>query len=113
MQRKKVYLAAHPQTKHGGAQGRAGGGKVTSAKDAKFASFVEDTAGRTGRSKRSVAQDVARAEALGDDLDRVAGTSLDKGAELDALAKIAGTGTASRNAPFSATHPAPRRSART
>ena len=34
---------------------------------------------------RAVARDVARAEALGADLDRVAGTSLDMGAELDAL----------------------------
>ena len=31
---------------------------------------------------------LARAEAIGDDLERVTGTSLDKGVELDALAKL-------------------------
>jgi len=31
----------------------------------------------------------ARGEALGDDLSVIAGTSLDKGVELDALAKVA------------------------
>jgi len=35
--------------------------------------------------KQSINQHLARAEALGDDLDKVAGTSLDKGVELDAL----------------------------
>ena len=40
------------RTKHGGAQGKKGGGKV--AKNAKSASFVSDTARKTGRSKRSV-----------------------------------------------------------
>lgn len=32
---------------------------------------------------RSVQRHIARAEALGDDLPRVTGTSLDKGVELD------------------------------
>lgn len=38
----------------------------------------------TGRQRGRVAPP-ARAEALGDDLDKVTGTSLDKGVELDAL----------------------------
>ena len=38
--------------------------------------------------KRAINQHLARAEALGDDLDKVAGTSLDEGVELDALAKL-------------------------
>lgn len=50
--------------------------------------FAAATAAITGESKRSINQHLARAEALGDDLDRVAGTSLDKGVELDALAKL-------------------------
>lgn len=51
-------------------------------------SFVDDTAGKTGKHRASIARDATRAKALGPDLDRVAGTSLDKGAELDALAAM-------------------------
>lgn len=47
--------------------------------------FAADTAKASGESKRDVNRHLARAEALGDDLDAVAGTSLDKGVELDAL----------------------------
>jgi hypothetical protein len=49
-------------------------------------SFVSDTASKTGKPERTIRWDPTRAKALGSDLDRVAGTSLDKGAELDALA---------------------------
>ena len=42
----------------------------------------------TGESKRAINLNLARAEAIGDDLERVTGTSLDKGVELDALAKL-------------------------
>src|ERR1035437_2840986 len=86
--RKAAYLEVHPETGNGKAPG-AGRGKAP--KNAKFApspSFVADTARAAGRSKRSVEMDVARAMALGADLDRVAGTSLDKGVELDTLAKM-------------------------
>jgi hypothetical protein len=65
----------------------AGRGKQ-SHKDANLASFVTDTASKTGESGRSIARDATRAKALGADLDRVAGTSLDTGSELDALAKM-------------------------
>ncbi|MGY0573250.1 hypothetical protein ACTGJ9_020910 [Bradyrhizobium sp. RDM12] len=54
----------------------------------KEAPFIDDTAAKTGKHRATIARDVARAEALGDDIDRVAGTSLDKGAELDALAAM-------------------------
>lgn len=47
--------------------------------------FAGDTAAAAGMTKRSINEHLARAEALGDDLDAVAGTSLDKGVELDAL----------------------------
>ena len=40
------------------------------------------------KSARSVVRDATRAKALGPDLDRIAGTSLDKDAELDALAAM-------------------------
>lgn len=39
-------------------------------------------------SQRNDPRDATQAKALGPDLDRVAGSSLDKGAELDALAAI-------------------------
>lgn len=47
--------------------------------------FAADTAATTGETKRDINRQIARAEALGDDLNRIAGTSLDKGVELDAL----------------------------
>lgn len=50
------------------------------------ASFTADTAAKTGKPERTIQRDATRAKALGPDLDRVAGTSLDKGIELDPLA---------------------------
>ena len=50
--------------------------------------FAADTASVSGESKRDVNRHLARAEAIGEDLKRVSGTSLDKGVELDALAKL-------------------------
>jgi len=49
--------------------------------------FAQETAEKTGQSKQGINQKLARAEAI-PDIDRVAGTSLDKGVELDALAKM-------------------------
>lgn len=51
--------------------------------------FAADTAERTGQSKRSINEHVSRAAALGDDLEAITGTSLDKGVELDALKGMA------------------------
>ncbi len=81
--RKELYERLHPETKHG-ATGR---GRNRDAKSAPL-SFVNDTAAKTGRSKRAVEQDATRGKRLGDDLERIAGTSLDKGTELDALADM-------------------------
>lgn len=50
--------------------------------------FAADTAAKVGVSKREINQALARAKALGDDIKEVQGTSLDKGVELDALAKM-------------------------
>jgi hypothetical protein len=86
--RKAACEATHPETKTGGVPGKAGGGKVAAPKGAKFASFLEDTAAKSGKSTTSVKLDTTRAKRLGADLDRIAGTSLDKGAELDALAAM-------------------------
>lgn len=47
--------------------------------------FASETADRTGVHKTTINRDLARAEALGPDLRGIAGTSLDKGVETDAL----------------------------
>jgi ParB-like chromosome segregation protein Spo0J len=86
-ERKRLYETLHPETKHGGAPGKAGGGKKRKAKDAKSASFAEQTAKATGKSKRSVSVDATRAKKV-KVLADVAGTSLDRGNQLDALAKL-------------------------
>ena len=51
-------------------------------------SFVRGRHGQaTGKDASTISRAHARAKALDDDLESVAGTSLDKGVELDALAK--------------------------
>lgn len=62
-----------PVAKHGHAQAKA---------------FAAETAALTGESKSSINQYRAIGEALGEDAMRVSGTSLDKKAELTALAKM-------------------------
>lgn len=85
--RKQIWEALHPT--------EAGGRSLpTCLSDGRKAGpqherrFAADTAAVSDESKRSINQHLARAESLGDDLPRVAGTSLDKGVELDALAKM-------------------------
>jgi ParB family chromosome partitioning protein len=83
--RKELYEKVYPETKKGGAPGKAGGGKK--AKTAKLATFARDTATKTRASRRSVERDATRAKrvvVLGEIVD----TLLDKGAEIDALAKL-------------------------
>ena len=83
--RKEVYEALHPETSHGG---NGSSGKFCHTNTA---SFVADTSRQTGKAERTLRLDASRGEALGQDLKRVAGTSLDKGVELDALAKLPST----------------------
>jgi hypothetical protein len=83
--RKELYEKVHPESKKGGAPGKAGGGKK--AKTAKLATFAKDTATKTGLSQRSVERDGTRAKQV-TVLNEIAQTSLDKGAEIDALAKL-------------------------
>ncbi|CCD97736.1 ParB/RepB/Spo0J family partition protein [Bradyrhizobium sp. STM 3809] len=96
--RKAIYEAAHPETKNGGDRksDRQIGELKQGAKNPsrrvgeteKNDRLTKDTTEKTGQSERKVQRDVTRAEQLGDDLKRVVGTSLDKVAELDALAKM-------------------------
>ena len=66
--RKEIYEALHPETKHGGAPGKAGGGKEPLAKSAPSASFAKDTAARTGLSTRTIYSDVQIARKLAPDV---------------------------------------------
>lgn len=78
--RKVIYEGMHPETGHG---------KAGPNKDAKLASFVNDTASKTGQSKRAVARDAARGEKVAPEvLNEIRGTDLDKGVVLDRLAKV-------------------------
>lgn len=77
--RKELYEAKHPETGHG---------KATKNKEEKISSFANDTASATGQTARNVRNATRRGEQLGGDLDRVTGTPLDKGVELDALLKL-------------------------
>lgn len=85
--RKEIYEALHPEAKRGTA-GAIGSNRAqgNATADSAIASFVADAAAKTGRAERTIRQDSARGEALGEDLNRIAGTSLDKGVEIDALA---------------------------
>lgn len=76
--RKQIWEALHPES---GRNPPTLGGRGNT-------SFASETAAVSGESKRRINEHLARAEALGDDLPRVQGTSLDKGVELDALARL-------------------------
>lgn len=73
--RKQIWEALHPNT----------GNTVPTLGGRGHTSFAVDTCAAAGLTKRAVNEHLARAAALGDDLAQVAGTSLDKGVELDAL----------------------------
>lgn len=79
-QRKAAYEADHLETK----QGHPGAGAVRFAKLATLDRFTADTP-NAPKSERAVQRDTTRAKASGPDLDPLADTSLDKGAEIDAL----------------------------
>lgn len=83
--RKEIYEVLHPEAK---AQVRQGLIRQGAADDNLSPAFTEATANATGKDQRAIQRDAARGEALGDDLEAIAGTSLDKGVELDALAKL-------------------------
>lgn len=51
-------------------------------------SYAEQTAKKVGQSTRSVQLDLTRGDRLKDHISKIAGTSLDKGTELDALPKV-------------------------
>jgi ParB family transcriptional regulator, chromosome partitioning protein len=87
-ERKRLYLKLHPETKRGAAPG-AGRGKKKGSQGSQSENYVKAAAKKTGKGRSTVARDVARAEAIDPKaLVDLAGTCLDKGDELDALAKM-------------------------
>lgn len=78
--RKEIWEELHPNSGTSDSTIERGPGRPQ-----EFAANTSETAGMT---KQAINRHVARAEALGDDIDAVVGTSLDKGVELDALAKL-------------------------
>lgn len=86
--RKELYEALHPETRRHVAGAHASNAVQGNASDNLSPAFAEDTATATGVDRRTIERRAARGAALGEDLERIAGTSLDKGVELDALAKL-------------------------
>jgi ParB family transcriptional regulator, chromosome partitioning protein len=89
--RKEIYEALNPETRAGVAGAVASNraqGKGDASEKLSLASFSEATASATGLNKRTIELHVARAKALGEDADKIAGTSLDKGVEIAVLAKM-------------------------
>jgi hypothetical protein len=74
--RKAIHEELHPETKHGGNGGPSG--QFGHTDKTAFASASSDA---IGKSERDVRRAAARGEALGDDLNDITGTSLDKGIE--------------------------------
>lgn len=81
--RKQIYIALHPETRHGGNQAGPSGQFGHTAKP----DFTADTASKTGQSERAVRRDATRGERIAEDaLELIRGTSADKGVVLDRLA---------------------------
>ena len=78
--RKQIWEAMHPEQK--------GGKTVSTLGGAQRVGFAADTATAAGLTKQSINQHLARATAVeeaGSSIADLAGTSLDKGTELDAF----------------------------
>jgi ParB family chromosome partitioning protein len=87
--RKAIYLELHPATAHGGNQGEGGKFEPSRQSGDTVDRFTKDTADKTGMSERTIQRNDERARKVGEDnLRKIAGTSLDRAGELDALAKL-------------------------
>jgi ParB/Sulfiredoxin domain len=89
--RKEIYLILHPDTAAGrpqaaGMNAKLGRGDVSAKMSP---TFTKATAAASGKTRRSVERAATRGAAISpESLKKIVGTSLDKGAELDALAKM-------------------------
>ena len=88
--RQEVFERIHgPAKARGAAAANEAMGREHDASAKLADAFTTDTAKATGMSERAVQRDAQRGKAIGaGSLAKIAGTSLDKGAELDALAKL-------------------------
>lgn len=88
-ERKRLYEEAHPETKKGTSQASGMNEKIGRGRKVcdDVERFTSDTAKKTGTSERKVQLDASRGEKI-NGIAKVVGTSLDKGEELDALAKL-------------------------
>lgn len=84
--RKVVYERMHPETKKGATGISRKKSQVATSNPAP--AFIDDCSKKTGVHRATVARETARGESI-HDVASLAGTSLDKGDELDALAKLA------------------------
>jgi ParB family chromosome partitioning protein len=89
VRRKQLYLKLYPETKRGGAPGKAGGGKKKreEAQSEPLRSYTKKAASEIGKSNASVKRAVARGEKI-PNVGELVGTSLASGEELDALAGL-------------------------
>jgi N6-adenosine-specific RNA methylase IME4 len=85
-ERKIIYEKKNPTTGTGKTPGAGRGKGKQARKGAKMASFQEDTAKKTGRSRRAVERDSTRGKETW--LPQIIGTCLDSGSEIDALRKL-------------------------
>jgi ParB-like chromosome segregation protein Spo0J len=86
--RKELYEQKHGKAKAKGAhEANRKMGRRHDATDNLSDAYTTDAAKKTGKNPRSVRRDVARGENI-PNVAALAGTSLDQGAELDALAKL-------------------------
>lgn len=82
---KQIRVALHPE---GVAVGQIVPPQSSMARQ-QHQQFAAETAAVSGETKRDINRHLSRAEALGEDLLKVAGTSLDKGVEFDLLKAVA------------------------
>src|SRR4051812_19054495 len=88
--RKEVYQRLHPETRKGSAGGGAKSAKSQGAKpqvDTCHPAFIDDAPKKSCRSRASISREANRGKSIPDVAD-LAGTSLDKGTELDALGRL-------------------------
>jgi ParB family chromosome partitioning protein len=84
--RKELYEKLHPETKRGGDR-RSAKAKSKSQNENLNAAFVADTAQKTKKGRSTIARDITRANKVVV-LPEIVGTCLDKGNEIEALAKL-------------------------
>jgi N6-adenosine-specific RNA methylase IME4 len=86
VERKRLYDKQAQAPKHGG--DRKSAKAKSSSQNENLKTFVADTAAKTGKGRSTIAREVTRGNQLSDVLVDVIDTALDRGDELDALAKL-------------------------